>query len=181
MLIYLIRHGATVYNEERRYQGLIDIPLSEAGRAALRQADFSPETVYVSPLSRAKETAAVLFPAATQIVVSSFCEMDFGAFEGRTAGEMEDDPAYRAWVEGGCTGRCPGGESLAEFSERVWGAFVPLLEVKTERLVVVAHGGAQMAILDRYVRPHRGYFHWHAPCGGGFMLDGPTLIGEVRF
>ena len=181
MLIYLIRHGATRYNEERRYQGLADVPLSDAGRAALRQADFSPETVYVSHLSRAWETAAVLFPTAEQIVVPDFREMDFGVFEGRTAAEMEDDPAYRTWVTGGCKGRCPGGESLAEFSNRVWDAFVPLLELKAEQLVIVAHGGVQMAILDRYARPHRGYFHWHAPCGGGFVLDGQTLIDEVHF
>ena len=181
MLIYLIRHGATRYNEERRYQGLTDTPLSPAGRLALRRADFCPETVYVSPLLRARETAAILFPEARQAVIPGFREMDFGAFEGRTADEMEGDPAYRAWVEGGCTGRCPDGESLAEFSGRVWAAFVPLLEVKPERLVIVAHGGIQMAVLERYARPRRGYFDWHAPCGGGFVLEGRRLIGEVRF
>ena len=89
MLIYLIRHGATRYNEEHRYQGLTDVPLSPAGRAALRQADFSPEVVYVSPLSRARETAAILFPTAEQIVVPGFREMDFGVFEGRTAARSE--------------------------------------------------------------------------------------------
>ena len=181
MLIYLIRHGATRYNEEHRYQGLTDVPLSPAGRAALRQADFSPEVVYVSPLSRARETAAILFPTAEQIVVPGFREMDFGIFEGRTAAEMEHDSVYRAWVESGCTGRCSGGESLAEFSDRVWDAFVPLLEIEAERLVIVAHGGVQMAILERYARPHRGYFHWQSPCGGGFVLDGQTLIDEVHF
>ena len=181
MLIYLLRHGETAWNRERRYQGRTDIPLSDRGRALLRRADFSPGLVYVSPLIRARETAAILFPGARQIVIQNFQEMDFGAFEGRTAGEMADDPAYRAWVEGGCRGRCPGGESLAEFSDRVWTAFAKLLETKPERLVIVAHGGVQMAILDRYARPHLGYFHWHAPCGGGFLLDGPDLIGEVRY
>lgn len=181
MLIYLLRHGATAYNEEGRYQGRTDVPLSDAGRAALRQAEFRPDTVYVSPLSRAGETAAILFPEAKQVSVPDFREMDFGAFEGRTAAEMADDPAYRAWVEGNCAGRCPGGESLTEFSNRVWAAFAKLLETRPERLVIVAHGGVQMAILERYARPHRGYFHWHAPCGGGFVLDGPDLIGEVQY
>lgn len=180
MLIYLIRHGATRYNEEHRYQGITDVPLSPAGRTALKRADFCPETVYVSPLSRARETAAILFPGAKQIVIPDFREMDFGTFEGRTAAELEHDPACRAWVEGGCTGRCPGGESLAEFSGRVWAAFTKLLEVRTERLVIVAHGGVQMAILDRYARPHRDYFDWHAPCGGGFVLEGQKVIGEVH-
>ena len=181
MLIYLLRHGETAWNRERRYQGLTDIPLSARGRALLGRADFSPERVYVSPLIRTGETAAVLFPGARQIVIPDFREMDFGAFEGRTAGEMADDPAYRAWVAGGCAGRCPGGESLVEFSGRVWTAFVNLLELEKERLVIVAHGGVQMAILERYAEPHRDYFHWHAPCGGGFVLDGPKLVGEVRY
>lgn len=181
MLIYLLRHGETAWNQELRYQGLTDIPLSDRGRALLRRANFSPERVYVSPLRRAGETAAVLFPEAEQVTVPDFREMDFGAFEGRTAGEMADDPAYRAWVAGGCRGRCPGGENLAEFSDRVWAAFTKLLETKPKRLVIVAHGGVQMAIMERYARPHRDYFHWQAPCGGGFVLDGPNLIGEVRY
>lgn len=181
MLIYLVRHSETAWNQERRYQGLTDIPLSDRGRALLRRANFSPERVYVSPLVRARETAAVLFPEAEQVIVPDFREMNFGVFEGRTAGEMAGDLAYRTWVAGGCRGRCPGGETLAEFSGRVWAAFVKLLETKPERLVIVAHGGVQMAILERYAEPHRDYFGWAAPCGGGFVLDGPDLIGEVQY
>lgn len=181
MLIYLIRHGVTAYNEQRRYQSVTDVPLSDAGRAALKQADFSIETVYVSPASRARETAAILFPTAKQLVIEDFREMDFGTFEGRTAAQMEHDPAYRAWVESGCTSRCPGGESKEEFSDRVWNAFSPLLKTDTKRLVIVAHGGVQMAILERYALPHRDYFDWHAPCGGGFVLDGQNLLGEVHY
>ena len=48
MLIYLLRHGQTEYNAQKRYQGQRDIPLSAAGIAQLRQADFAPEVVYVT-------------------------------------------------------------------------------------------------------------------------------------
>ena len=41
MLIYLLRHGQTEYNAQKRYQGRRDIPLSAAGIAQLRQADFA--------------------------------------------------------------------------------------------------------------------------------------------
>ena len=181
MLIYLLRHGETAWNTEKRYQGRTDLPLSDRGRTLLGRADFSPERVYVSPLVRARETAAILFPETGQVTIPNFREMDFGAFEGRTADEMADDPAYRIWVEGGCTGRCPGGERLAEFSGRVWAAFAKLLETNPEQLVIVAHGGVQMAIMERYARSRRDYFDWHAPCGGGFVLDGPDLIGEVQY
>ena len=109
MLIYLIRHGVTRLNEEGRYQGLLDEPLSPAGRGALRRAAFSPARVYVSPLCRAAETAAILFPEAEQIPVDDLREMDFGAFDGRGWWEMEEDPAYRPlprwWTGRGGRGR----------------------------------------------------------------------------
>ena len=38
MKVYLLRHGQTEYNVDKRYQGTRDIPLSEKGRAALRRA-----------------------------------------------------------------------------------------------------------------------------------------------
>ena len=50
MLIYLLRHGLTEYNAEKRYQGQRDIPLSAAGRAMLCRADISPKTVYILSL-----------------------------------------------------------------------------------------------------------------------------------
>lgn len=193
MLIYLLRHGATSYNAEGRYQGRTAVPLSAEGRAALAPADFSPESVYVSPLSRAAETAAILFPGAAQIPVPALTEMDFGVFEGRTWREMECNSNYRAWVEGGCTGPCPGGESRGEFSDRVCGAFAQLVDQElasgAERLVIVAHSGTQMAALERFALPPRGYFDWKSPCGGGFLLDAAPwrdhrrleLIKEVRF
>lgn len=193
MLICLLRHGATDYTAAGRYQGRRDVPLSPAGRAALIPADFSPETVYVSPLSRAVETAAILFPRAERIPVPDLVELDFGVFEGRTWREMEHDGDYRAWVDGGCLGRCPGGESREEFTRRVCGAFAGLVDRalagRAKQLVIVAHGGVLMAALERFALPHRDYFDWQVPCGGGFWLDSAPwreqrlldLIGEVRY
>ena len=40
MLIYLLRHGLTEYNAQKRYQGQRDIPLSPEGLAQLRRADI---------------------------------------------------------------------------------------------------------------------------------------------
>jgi alpha-ribazole phosphatase len=174
VLIYLIRHGVTRLNEEKRYQGLLDEPLSPAGREMLRRADASPARVYVSPLRRAGETAAILFPQAEQVPVADLREMDFGAFDGRGWWEMEEDPAYRAWVEGGCAGTCPGGECLADFSARTCAAFAALVdrarEAGAETLAVVAHGGTQMAVLERYGRPRKPYWSWMTGPGQGYLL-----------
>ena len=175
MKVWLLRHGATVYNDEHRYQGRGDIPLSAQGLANLRRAEIAPPVVYVSPLRRAKQTAAVLFPEAGLVEVPGLQEMDFGAFEGRNYQEMADDPDYRAWVEGGCIGQTPGGESKAAFSDRVCEAFLPLVEAALDagepQLVILAHGGVQMAALERFATPRRDYFDWRGPLAGGFVLE----------
>lgn len=175
MLIVLLRHGETAYNEQRRYQGATDMPLSERGRAKLRADDNAPDEVIVTPLCRTKQTAAILFPNAKQIVCDDLREMDFGDFEGRTYDEMKDDAAYCAWLDSGCETACPNGESRAAFCERVCHAFEACVDEVSARgealLVIVAHGGTQMAALSRFVLPHRDYYEWNAPNAGGFVLD----------
>ena len=187
MRIWLIRHGLTALGEERRYQGALDTPLSDRGRAALCPAFFAPERVYVSPAKRAAETAEILFPAAERIPVPGLWEMNFGAFEGRGWWEMEQDPAYRAWVDGGCEARCPGGEDRREFSDRVCGAFGEILDKERDsaEVVLVAHGGTQMALLERFGEPQQDYYKWQRPCGYGWLLDWEAgrmrVLREVDF
>ncbi len=184
MLILLLRHGETQYNAEKRYLGITDAPLSPRGRASLHRADLAPEVVYTSPLSRARETADLLFPGARQIPVSGLSEMNFGKFEGRNFIEMEQDADYRAWVDGGCLSACPGGESRAQFVDRTCAAFAALMDEAQQagarQLVIVAHGGTQMALLERHALPHRDYYDWRADFGGGFALDGRDWNRERR-
>lgn len=175
MKVYLLRHGETEYNEQKRYQGSRDIPLSAKGRGELRRADISPRTVYVTPLCRTEQTARVLFPEAHLIPVPGLREMDFGVFEGRSYLEMADDPEYRAWVDSGCEDKIPGGERRKEFCQRVCEAFSPLVDQALsegeDALVILAHGGTQMAVMERYALPRKNYFEWAAPNAGGFVLD----------
>lgn len=175
MTVYLLRHGETVYNAQKRYLGKTDLPLSPKGRQELVRADFSPASVYISPLQRTAQTADILFPGVRQIVVPGFQEMDFGVFEGRSAAEMVHDADYRQWVDGNCLGLIPKGESRAIFSRRVCEAFDALvlqgLADGAERLVIVAHGGTQMAVMTRYAQPYRDYYTWLGPNGGGYVLD----------
>lgn len=181
MNIWLLRHGRTRYNDERRYQGKLDIPLSPEGAAELLAAGFAPERVYVSALRRARETARIIFPNARQTVVPALAEMDFGVFEGRTADELAHDAAYRAWVDGGCMGQCPGGESRATFGARVCGAFEPLVDgAQEEDLVIVAHGGTVWTLMERYALPERAYFDWVCGNGGGYRLTFDGALWRER-
>ena len=175
MLIYLLRHGLTEYNAQKRYQGQRDIPLSEEGCRELRRADIDPKVVYISTLQRTAQTARVLFPNAKLIQVDGLKEMCFGSFEGRSYVEMEHDPDYLAWVASNCERRCPDGERKDQFCERICTTFAALVDQALaegeEMLVILAHGGTQMAALDRYAVPHRDYYEWCAPNAGGFVLD----------
>ena len=173
--VILLRHGQTAYNADNRYTGTLDIPLSEQGRAALRTADFAPDVVYVSPLLRARQTARILFPLSRQQVIEDFREMCLGSFEGRTYLEMQGDAAYVAWLNSNCEIRCPGGETRAEFCQRTCQAFAQLMQEQIRQdqrqVVIVAHGGTQMAILERFARPHRDYYQWQAANGAGYLLQ----------
>ena len=142
MRVELIRHGETLWQGTGRYQGQTDVPLSEQGRQALSPASFSPEKVYITALQRTRQTAERLFPQARLVVVEDLGEMNFGRFEGRSAAEMEEDPSYRAWVAS-----------------------------EEEQLVLVVHGGTQMAVMEAFAIPSRPYFSWGLPCGQGYVLE----------
>lgn len=183
--VVLIRHGLTILGEEKRYQGALDTPLSSAGRDALQAADFAPVRVFVSPMLRARETAALLFPQAEIVPVPGLQEMNFGVFEGRGWWEMEEDTDYRAWVDGYCRGRCPGGEDHGEFSARVCAAFDALareaMAAGEEELVIVAHGGTQMAVMERWGEPAREYYRWQTACGHGLLLEAEAWPGKLTY
>ena len=199
MRLCILRHGATASNEAHRYIGrATDEPLSETGRRQCREAGVFPQVkkVYVSPLRRARESAALCFPCAQLVEVPGLEEFDFGVFEGRSAVEMADDQAYRAWVESGCVHTCPGGDSRAGFVVRVCDAFERLVDGASRRgeqeLVVVAHGGTIMALLSAFadaclegVAGFDNYFCWQVGPAEGYVAtvrsDGTILrIEGVR-
>ena len=185
MRTYLIRHGETAGNAEHRYIGRTDEPLSAAGRAQAARAVTDPalELVFVSPMIRARETAAILYPHAEQRVVFDLREMDFGVFEGRNAAEMEHDPAYRAWVDGMCLDPCPGGESKAAFQRRAVTAFTKTIRDAEaqgmEKAVFVVHGGVIMSVLETLALPKRDYYSWHVPNLRGWTCECTEESGRL--
>lgn len=79
--------------------------------------------LWVSPMLRCRQTAALLFPGVEQRQVPQLRECAFGRFEEKTWEELKDDPLYRAWMGGDLTITFPGGESMQGFlgrSRRGW-------------------------------------------------------------
>ena len=114
--------------------------------------------------------------------------MDFGDFENRNADDMTDSAVYRAWVEGGCLGCCPNGESTAAFSARVCEGFrsaLRTLPADTGRAFFVVHGGVIMSIISRFARPETAYFDAWVQNGCGYVCtlgeaDGEMILTDAR-
>ena len=174
----LIRHGKTQGNIEHRYIGSgVDQPLCEEGiRALCEERDQLPREageglLFVSPMLRARMTAEILFPDRPQIVIPELTEMSFGEFEGKSADEMEHDPAYNKWIESNGTIAFPGGESRAEFEARSLRAFLETIRSyagETDRFVFVFHGGNIMSVMCHFTG--KGYFDFIAENGECILL-----------
>ena len=158
--IFLIRHGLTPGNKERRYIGLhTDEALSAEGRAqaeAIReqlasQLSGAPDRITASAMKRTVETATILFDGASVQKFAELREMDFGMFEGKTNEELRDDPRYRACIESGGTMEIPGGEKREDFFRRSFSGFLKALGEQDveETVAVVCHGGTIMAVMQQ--------------------------------
>lgn len=172
-----LRHGKTAGNLTGNYVGgRTDQPLCPAGEEALRAQSrdqrelLKADRLYVSPMLRCVQTAAILFPALVPTPVEGFRECDFGAFENRNFQELGGDPRYQAWVDGNCAGPIPDGEHPDAFIARCRAAFAPLLaQDGGGRTALVVHGGTIMAILSGFARPEKPYFHYQVKNGGGYL------------
>ena len=149
MRLALIRHGPTEWNAEKRVQGSVDTPLSEAGRALmaglLPPAGFATARAYSSPKRRARQTAQLL-GLRNLVVDSRLAEQNWGDWEGLTRAEMLARDGEDAFLRAGkaLAFRPPGGESTGELHARVRSFFVDLAKLN-EDAVAVTHMGVLRA------------------------------------
>lgn len=157
MRLILVRHGTTIWNSEGKYQGEIDVPLSDRGRqevkrVAERLQDEDIKAVYSSHLIRARETAEIIArPHGLPVkVIREIGEINFGEWEGLTAQEIKEkfgEETYRIWLEDPANADISGGGRLLEFAERVVRGFNQVVQAHQEDTVVMAtHGGALMVL-----------------------------------
>lgn len=157
MRLLLIRHAETPWNAEGRFQGHTDIPLSPNGQrqaAALARVMVTEtvHTLYASDLQRTLQTAQTLAKTLGLPVQQEprLREMSFGAWEGLTLSEIQQQDAELLAARQVDPMRVtpPGGETLVQVTDRVRGTLHELLSTYRERTVVlVAHGGSLRVLL----------------------------------
>lgn len=150
---FLVRHGETEWNRERRIQGVSDIPLNDTGRAqAAALGDIlvghNFDLIVSSPLSRADETARIIaqrlgMPAP--ITVPDLIERNYGEAEGSSGADL--DRRYPPGTD------IPGREDREVVTQRA----VRVLHDMAIRhphadIVAVAHGAVIRSVVD-YAAP----------------------------
>jgi broad specificity phosphatase PhoE len=158
MLLTVVRHGRTSWNESGRFQGHTDIPLDEHGRAQARRlaerlCGERYDAAFSSDLARARETAETILGERSAMLVLDprWREMRFGTWEGRTWAQIvERQPELVA--EGAAKPRFytpSGGESYDEVCARVARALADLERTSANgaSVLIVTHAGPLHALL----------------------------------
>lgn len=154
--LYMLRHGETVWNTERRMQGSKNSDLTPRGRVQAlamgrtlkAELDREPgPTIFLrSPLGRTRETSEII---GRELGIASsewrddmrLAELSYGTWEGFSWAEIEiDHPTAMADWRADPHGYCPpGGETHIDLRRRCEAV---LTEIATSglRTVVVSHG-----------------------------------------
>jgi len=150
--LLLARHGESMWNAERRFQGSTDVPLSARGRAQAQALTrglrpYRVRAAYASPFRRARETAelALQGTGVPVVVLDELRELSLGQWEGCTVEEIRarDGDPYVAWLRAPHDCPPPGSEPLPVVSERVRAAVdrIAAAHPNGDDVLVVAHGG----------------------------------------
>ncbi len=98
-LLLFVRHGLTDWNVQMRLQGREEVPLNEEGTEQARELALllakigKLGNIYTSPLSRAKDTAAIIsaqLGKGEPIVLDSLIERDYSSLSGLTMAERKE-------------------------------------------------------------------------------------------
>jgi len=187
MLLFLIRHGETLPNLRREFQGIGNFPLTDKGLTQANQIasffdDIPLNALYASPMIRAMETAIPLAQAKglEPVLIPAFHEVDCGRWEGGSFLKILTDEGelLRRWLTDGKT-PAPEGESLGDVHARTK---APLHEIvdrhrhSSDNVAIVAHGAVNRTIICHLLEllPDRSFcFDQENGCINRFVLDDP--------
>lgn len=178
--VVLIRPGATVYDEQHRIQGILDIPLSERGRAevaALAEALAGPPdgvslaALYCGPGENVVRTADAVGRALglRPKRVDDLRNLDQGLWQGLQIDEIKRRhlKVFRQWLESPLTVCPPRGEAVEDALERIRGALRPLTRRHRDEAIGLVVGDPLAKLVACYLKrePHVHLDERHPPCG----------------
>lgn len=143
-MLYVARHGQTVWNAENKVCGITDIGLTEAGKEQARVLAYEVQKsninlIISSPLKRAIETSNIISDTyqIPMEIDERLIEQNYGIYEGvdRKDASFLKNKSYFAF-------KYPNGESMMQVAYRVYGL---LDEIKNkysdQNILIISHGG----------------------------------------
>lgn len=187
--IVCIRHGATPSNQEHRYLGKTEESLSSEGIITLQQKKCPKvDKVYSSPMKRCIETAQILYPELSPILIPEWEEMDFGTFEGKNYIDLQQDPYYQRWIDSNGTLPFPNGEDRDAFIIRCKKGLERMLDMLSKEgreqtkapmvLGLVLHGGTIMALFSAF--GEGDYFDYQVKNAEGYTAYVDQRDGHIK-
>jgi alpha-ribazole phosphatase len=155
--VYLMRHGEVANGSERRYNGHIDVDITENGVSQMHRlagllAGKALSAVYSSDLIRSMKGAQIIADKAgiSPTSLEVLRERSVGAWEGLTAEEIKErfPEEYRLWRADLLNYRPPGGECLLDVTNRILPAYKRIVGSHPDRsIALLLHGGVNRIIL----------------------------------
>lgn len=148
--LFVVRHAQTDFNDERRYQGAIDVALNATGvqqakALAKRLQTYQLDAIVSSPLKRALGTARILARTLRRDIeiAEEFRERSLGVYEGLTPEEVQE--AYPELWAGSVTRQIndapPREETILEVGYRVLEGLNQLKQRYGDKnVLLVTHG-----------------------------------------
>jgi broad specificity phosphatase PhoE len=161
MLLYLIRHGRTDWNRDRRIMGREPLPLNDEGRRMVESlAGFlEPDgirKIYSGTLARTMETSDLLANAwGAEILPESM--LDESAYEkwvGRYYAELRDDPEFILYNESPSKSTFSADEGMLDIQSRAVKAVDRILrenEGSGGRVALVSHSDVIKPVIAHYL------------------------------
>lgn len=158
--IFLVRHGETLWNLEKRWQGSKNSPLSSLGEKQAMQANeklfhYNIDIAYVSFLKRTQDTSDIILKdrAIKVEVLNGIQEINMGEWEGKTQSEVQlrYPNELDTFFNSPETFSIKGAETYFEVQNRVVKSLEYIFEShKNRNVLVVSHGVAIKVALAHY-------------------------------
>ncbi|MEE0954498.1 MAG: histidine phosphatase family protein [Eubacterium sp.] len=177
MRVYIMRHGETIWNKERRLQGQSGADLTETGvllaemtAEALKDVPF--DLCYSSPLTRARHTAEIMLRGRNIPLIfdDRIQEIGFGIWEGKSImpdkAEIDLDE-FKDFHDDPYNYQPPkGGESIQDVINRAedfWHDIIKKPDNKDRTILVSTHGCCSRALLHYVYEDKNDYWHSGVP------------------
>jgi len=166
-MLYVARHGQTIWNAQNKVCGITDVELTEIG--IKQAADLAYEVqgndinlIISSPLKRAVETSKIVseicnIPFETD---ERLIEQNYGIYEGvdRKQKEFLNNKRYFAF-------KYPNGESMMQVAYRIYGLIDEIkYKYRDKNVLIISHGGV-CRIINTYFKDmtNEEFFNYTLP------------------